>query len=60
MFSLIRNFLKTLIHKPLIFMITKMLGFILFVLDQVLIPGFLIGMKKFKIIFQIGFRNGGF
>ena len=37
-----------------------MLGIILFVLDQVLIPGFSTGMKKCKDLFQNGFRNGGF
>ena len=57
---LIKDFLKTLILKPLIFMITKMHGIILFVLDQTLIPGFLTGAKKYKKAFQTGFRNGGF
>ena len=56
----IKGFLKNLIHKPLTFMITKMLGTILFVSGQTLIPGFSIGMKKCKNPFQIGFRNGGF
>ena len=56
----IKYFLKTLILKPLIFMITKMLGTILFVSGQILIPGFSTGMKKCKEVFQIGFRNGGF
>ena len=56
----IKGFLKNLIHKPLTFMITKMLGTILFVSGQTLIPGFLTGMKKCKNLFQIGFRNGGF
>ena len=37
-----------------------MLGIILFVLGQVLIPGFLTGMKKCKDLFQTGFKNGGF
>ena len=37
-----------------------MLGTILFVLDQILIPGFLTGVKKYKKLFQTGFRNGGF
>ena len=41
-------------------MITKMLGTILFVSGQIPIPGFLTGMKKFKEVFQTGFRNGGF
>ena len=59
-FSPIKDFLNILIHKPLIFMITKMLGIILFVLGQVLIPGFSTGMKKCKVLFQTGFRNGGF
>ena len=49
-----------MIHKPLIIMITKMLGSILFVSGQILIPGFLSGMKKCKDLFQIGFENGGF
>ena len=35
-------------------------GIILFVLDQTLIPGFLTGVKKYKKVFQTGFRNGGF
>ena len=55
-----KDFLNILIHKPLIFMITKILGIILFVLGQVLIPGFSTGMKKCKDFFQTGFRNGGF
>ena len=55
-----KDFLKNLILKPLIIMITKMLGTILFVSGQILIPGFLTGMKKCKEVFQIGFRNGGF
>ena len=59
-FSPIKDVLKNLIFKPLITMITKMLGTILFVSDQILIPGFLIGMKKCKEVFQIGFRNSGF
>ena len=37
-----------------------MLGIIFFVLDQILIPGFLTGEKKCKKVFQTGFRNGGF
>ena len=41
-------------------MITKMLGIILFVLDQILIPGFLTGVKKYKKAFQSRFRNCGF
>ena len=41
-------------------MITKMLGTILFVSGQILIPGFLTGMKKCKNVFQTGFRNGGY
>ena len=56
----IKDFLKNLILKPLIIMITKMLGTILFVSGQILTPGFLTGMKKCKEVFQIGFRNGGF
>ena len=52
--------MKNLILKPLITMITKMLGTILFVSGQILIPGFLTGMKKCKEVFQIGFRNVGF
>ena len=56
----IKDFLKTLILKPLIFMTTKMLGTILFVSGQILIHGFLTGIKKYKKVFQIGFRNGGF
>ena len=56
----IKNFLKNLILKPLITMITKILGTILFVSGQTLIPGFSIGMKKCKDLFQTGFRNGGF
>ena len=59
-FSPIKDFLKNLILKPLIIMITKMLGTILFVSGQILIPSFLSGMKKCKEVFQIGFRNGGF
>ena len=59
-FSPIKDFLKNLILKPLIIMITKMLGTILFVSGNILIPGFLIGMKKCKDLFQISFRNGGF
>ena len=55
-----KDFLKNLILKPLIIMITRMLGTILFVSSQILIPGFLTGMKKCKEVFQIGFRNGGF
>ena len=60
LFLPIKDFLKNLILKPLIIMITKMLGTILFVSGQILIPGFLTGMKKCKEVFQIGFRNGGF
>ena len=56
----INDFLNILILKPLIFMTTKMIGIILFVSDQILIPSFLTGMKKCKEVFQIGFRNGGF
>ena len=56
----IKDFLKNLIHKPLIIMTTKMLGTILFVSGQTLIPGFLTGMKKCKEVFQIGFRNDGY
>ena len=56
----IKDFLNILIHKPLISMITKMLGTILFVSGQILIIGFLTGMKKCKEVFQIGFKNGGF
>ena len=41
-------------------MIAKTLGIILFVLDLILIPGFLTGVKKYKKAFQSGFRNGGF
>ena len=52
--------MNILIHKLLTFMITKMLGTILFVSGQTLIPGFLTGMKKCKKVFQIGFRNGGY
>ena len=37
-----------------------MLGTILFVLGQVLIPDFLTRVKKHKKVFQTGFRNGGF
>ena len=59
-FSPIKDFLKNLILKPLIIMITRMLGTILFVSGQILIPGFLTGMKKCKEVFQIGLRNGGF
>ena len=59
-FSPIKDFLKNLIHKPLIIFITKMLGTIPFVSGQILIPGFSTGMKKCKNHFQIGFRNGGF
>ena len=59
-FSPIKDFLKNLILKPLIIMIIKMLGTILFVSGQILIPGFLSGMKKCKEVFQIGLRNGGF
>ena len=58
--SPIKDFLKILILKPLISMITKMLSTILFVSGQILIPGFLTGMKKCKEVFQTGFRNGGF
>ena len=56
----LKVFLKNLIHKPLTFMITKMLDTIPFVSGQTHIPGFLTGMKKCKKDFQIGFRNGGF
>ena len=56
----IKDFLKNLILKPLITMITKMLGTILFVSGQTLIPGFSIGKKKCKYLFQIGFRNCDF
>ena len=56
----IKDFLKNLILKPLITMITKMIGTILFVSSQILIPGFLTGMKKCKKVFQTGFRNGGY
>ena len=59
-FSPIKDFLKILILKPLIIMITRMLGTILFVSGQILIPGFLTGLKKCKEVFQIGLRNGGF
>ena len=59
-FSPIKDFLKNLILKPLITMITKMLGTILFVSGPILIPGFLTRMKKCKDHFQTGFRNGGF
>ena len=57
-FSPIKDFLKNLIHKPLIIMITKMLGTILFVSGQILIHGFLTRMKKCKKAFQTGFKNG--
>ena len=43
-----KDYLKNLILKPLIIMITKMLGTILFVSGQILIPGFLTGMKNAK------------
>ena len=59
-FSPIKDFLKNLILKPLIFMITKMHGIILFVSGQILISGFLTGMKKCKDLFQTGFTTGGF
>ena len=42
------------------FLTTKMLGTILFVLGQILIPSFSTGVIKCKEIFQTGFRNGGF
>ena len=32
----------------------------IFLSDQILIPGFLTGEKKYKKAFQTGFRNGGF
>ena len=35
-------------------------GIIPFVLDQILIPGFLTGEKNYKKAFQTSFRNGGF
>ena len=59
-YSLIKDFLNILIHNLLIFMTTKMPGTMFFVLGQILILGFLIGMKKFKKPFQTGFKNGGF
>ena len=59
-FSPIKDFPKNLIHKPLITMITKMLGTILSVSGQTLILGFSTGMKKCKKLFQTGFRNGGY
>ena len=52
--------MNILIHKLLIFMTTKMLGTIHFVSGQILIPGFLTGMKKCKKVFQTGFRNDGY
>ena len=60
LFLPIKDFLKNLILKPSIIMITKMLGTILFISGQILIPVFLTGMKKCKEVFQISFRNGGF
>ena len=59
-FSPIKDFLNILIHKLLTSMITKMLGTIHFVSGQILIPGFLTGMKKCKKVFETGFRNGGY
>ena len=56
----IKDFLNILILKPLTILITKMLGTILFVLGQVLIPGFSTEVKKYKNAFQTSFRNGGF
>ena len=58
--SLTKDFLKTLFHKPLITLTTKMHGITLSLLYHLPIHGFLIGEKNFKKLFQIGFRNGGY